>query len=505
MVKVMEDGWDYSVNIFFVATAIFSLWYLGTEYFKGGTVDDTYIIYRYVENLYSGAGFRWNIGGEKVQGFTSMGWVLVLAATRLFTESEIHTYAPRIGLAFSSVALLLAFFTARRIFSGRIKFFSFLIPLTLALSPAYVRHSISGMETSMVFFMVSLCCLASTFYRSGVVYDITMSILTITSGLTRPDLILIPATIYTSIEIYKSKSLRDFLFSTYIYYVLSLIIGLFYLSWKYIYFGDILPLPAYMKANPERVVNFVKFIFSWQLKFFAYAAVPILISTLSLFTFKYKSGFFVGLISSATLFMLYLLSVTPAMNFHYRYQMAVFIIIVIASIFGLKLLSKEIVEDSSYLSLSVFSAVCIILVIHNVGIFTEIRNESRSLHSGKSERVELAKELQPIDGLMLAGSQAGRLPYFSGVRHIDILGLNTKFVAYNRYDSENFRRKLADYIFAKEPDIYMGYTKGSFNDIMKYDKKEKYIQVKYEGLNVMVLQNSSKYTQIMKAFEKTKD
>ncbi len=437
----MEDRWDYSVNIFFSAVAIFSLWYLGVEYFKGGTVDDTYIIYRYVENLYSGAGFRWNIGGEKVQGFTSMGWVLVLAATRLFTESEIHTYAPRIGLAFSSVALLLTFLTARRIFSGTIKFFSFLIPLTLALSPAYVRHSISGMETSMVFFMVSLSCLASTFYKSGFIYNIIMSILTILSGLTRPDLILIPAAIYTSTKIYESSCLRNFLYSSYVYYILSLCIGLFYLSCKYVYFRDILPLPAYMKANPERVVNFVRFMLSWQLRFFAYAAVPILLATISFFSLYDKRGAFVDVTTSVIIFVLYLFSVTPAVNFHYRYQMAVFIPIVIASIFGLRILSKEVFEEPKTLSLSVFSVVCVVLVLHNVGRFTEIRNESRGLHNGKSERVELAKELQSIDGLMLAGSQAGRLPYFSGATHIDILGLNTKFVAYNRYDSQNFRKK----------------------------------------------------------------
>ncbi len=48
----------------------------------------------------------------------------------------------------------------------------------------------------------------------------------------------------------------------------------------------------------------------------------------------------------------------------------------------------------------------------------------------------------------------------------------------------------------------MGYTKGSFNDIMKYDKNEKYTRIKHEGLNVMLLKNSSNYEQIKKAFEK---
>ena len=500
------DKWlDYSVNITFLVASILSLWYLGIEYFNGGTVDDTYIIYRYVENLYSGAGFRWNIGGEKVQGFTSMGWVLVLAATRLFTESEIHTYAPRIGLVFSSAALLLAFLTSRRILRGNIKFFSFLIPLVLTLSPAYVRHSISGMETALVFFTISLICLVSTFHKSGIKFDIAMSTTTIISGLTRPDLILVSGILYTVIKLYKSGSIYEFIRLSYVYYILCLFMGVSYLLWKYFYFGDILPLPAYMKSDPERAINFLRFIFSWQLKFLAYAAVPTLVFVLSLCNLEDKKEFYTGTSISILSFALYLFTVTPPMNFHYRYQMATFIPIVILSIYGLKLILEDIIETSKYHSLIVFSVVCTMLVLHNVGRFTDIRNESQSLHNGKSQRVELAKELQSIDGLVLAGSQAGRLPYFSGVTHIDILGLNTKFVAYNRYSSPNFRKDLANYIYDnKLPDIYMGYAKGSFNDITKYDKHDIYREIKYRGINVMVLKESSKYSQIIEAIENTR-
>ena len=500
----MDRRLDYSVNIIFLAASILSLWYLGVEYFNGGTVDDTYIIYRYVENLYSGAGFRWNIGGEKVQGFTSMGWVLVLAASRIFTESEIHTYAPRIGLAFSSIALLLSFLTTRRVLRGRIRFFSFLVPLTLTLSPAYVRHSISGMETALVFFTMSLACLVSTFHRSGTRYDIAMSITTIISGLARPDLLLVSGILYTVIKLYKSKSIYEFIRLSYVYYSLCVSMGGAYLLWKYFYFGDILPLPAYMKSDPGRAIEFLRFIFSWQLKFLAYSAVPVLMILFSLLNTEAKKEFYTGLLISVLSFAIYLFTVTPAMNFHFRYQMAIFIPTVILSMYGLRLILENVIDTSKY-SIIVFSLVCTIVVLHNVGRFTDIRNESQSLHNGKSQRVELAKEIRSIDDLVLAGSQAGRLPYFSGVTHIDILGLNTKFVAYNRYSSSNFRKDLADYIYDnKLPDIYMGYTKGSFNDIRKYDEQNIYTEIEHQGMNLMIFRESSEYSQIIEAIENTR-
>jgi hypothetical protein len=260
-----------------------------------------------------------------------------------------------------------------------------------------------------------------------------------------------------------------------------------------------------MKADPGRAINFVHFIFSHQLKFIAYSAVPILIFIISLFDIANKKEFYIGVFASVFSFAIYLSFVIPGMNFHSRYQMSIFIPIVIISMYGLKLILEDLTDTSKYYSLMVFSVVCTILVLHNIGRFTDIRNESQNLHTGKSQRVELAKELQSIDGLVLAGSQAGRLPYFSRVTHIDILGLNTKFVAYNRYSSPNFRKELANYIYNdKIPDIYMGYTKGSFNDIRKYDKQGIYREIKYEEMDVMVLKNSDNYSKIIKAFESTR-
>jgi hypothetical protein len=42
--------------------------------------DDTYITLRYAKHLADGHGLRYNVGGERVEGFTSFLWVVILAA-----------------------------------------------------------------------------------------------------------------------------------------------------------------------------------------------------------------------------------------------------------------------------------------------------------------------------------------------------------------------------------------------------------------------------------------
>ena len=49
-----------------------------------GLTDDAFISFRYSKNLAQGQGFRWNPGGEKVEGYTNFLWVLIGALGFLF-------------------------------------------------------------------------------------------------------------------------------------------------------------------------------------------------------------------------------------------------------------------------------------------------------------------------------------------------------------------------------------------------------------------------------------
>jgi len=51
-------------------------------------IDDAYIYFVYAKNLVNGHGFVYNVGSERVEGFTSMLWVLICSASyKIFSEA----------------------------------------------------------------------------------------------------------------------------------------------------------------------------------------------------------------------------------------------------------------------------------------------------------------------------------------------------------------------------------------------------------------------------------
>ena len=66
--------------------------------------DEANIFFVYARNLVAGQGFVYNPGGERVEGFTSLLWLLVCAAARAITDRyEIVLFA--INILVISVAL----------------------------------------------------------------------------------------------------------------------------------------------------------------------------------------------------------------------------------------------------------------------------------------------------------------------------------------------------------------------------------------------------------------
>src|SRR3982751_6884282 len=49
-------------------------------------VDDANIFFVYARNIAGGHGFVFNVGGERVEGFTSLLWTLICAATARITS-----------------------------------------------------------------------------------------------------------------------------------------------------------------------------------------------------------------------------------------------------------------------------------------------------------------------------------------------------------------------------------------------------------------------------------
>jgi hypothetical protein len=127
---------------------------LAAQELPNGLFDDAYITLRYAANLIKGLGLVFN-PGERVMGTTSPLLTFVLTALgKIFGPSHLEIIAVSIGIAASVGAL---YFCDRSLDAAGLPApvkWPFLI--ILAFLPSFISNSVSGMETPLVLFLMSV-------------------------------------------------------------------------------------------------------------------------------------------------------------------------------------------------------------------------------------------------------------------------------------------------------------------------------------------------------------
>jgi len=119
--------------------------------FSSSIIDDAYIVFRYADHLVAGAGPVFN-PGERVEGFSSPAWLLLVAAARALGVSGERAVA-WLGGAFGIAAIGATWLAARRVASG----WPAVVPaVLLALHPAHAMWSVHGLETPLAVALVGL-------------------------------------------------------------------------------------------------------------------------------------------------------------------------------------------------------------------------------------------------------------------------------------------------------------------------------------------------------------
>ncbi|RPI19643.1 MAG: hypothetical protein EHM58_01180 [Ignavibacteriae bacterium] len=139
----------------FLAYVVLTFAYLSSEYIItdhqfGVPLDDSYIHYRFAENLSHGYFFHYNIG-EPTPGTTSPLWVVILTVPFLFSKSAILIYS----IAVSSIFFLLTCFQVYKL-SKRIGFnenYAMLAVFLTLISGRLLWASLSGMEVTLFSFI----------------------------------------------------------------------------------------------------------------------------------------------------------------------------------------------------------------------------------------------------------------------------------------------------------------------------------------------------------------
>lgn len=119
-------------------------------WYSDSIIDDAYIVFRYADHWVAGHGPVFNVG-ERVEGFTSPLWLACVAAARALGFSG-EAAVTVFGALFALGAVFATWALARRLSSGAA---ALVAPLLLALHPAHALWAVHGLETPLFVLLVA--------------------------------------------------------------------------------------------------------------------------------------------------------------------------------------------------------------------------------------------------------------------------------------------------------------------------------------------------------------
>lgn len=116
-------------------------------------IDDVYIYLRYARNMAEGYGLVYN-HGEAVEGYTSFLWTVMLGGVMALGAPPLAS-AQWLGVVLGALTLLLSWRAARRLLEGPAAL-SLMVPLWLATSRTFAIWAVEGMEVKLFGFTMAL-------------------------------------------------------------------------------------------------------------------------------------------------------------------------------------------------------------------------------------------------------------------------------------------------------------------------------------------------------------
>jgi len=228
-------------------------------------VDDANIFYVYARNLINGHGFVWNVGGERVEGFSSLSWVLVLSLLfGLFDAPDMSIQIINIAVISFAMAMLIhgicRYDAAGNVSLRRILLGTAFCSVWLVQYPSYIGWTVlSKMETGLwsSLLIISTSLLLNARHHRSDAADRNLGLVAVIPLLviTRPEGVLWTFVIvgtYVLIRLANGTRLLDAILSAK-YPIISFVAtnALLY-SFRLVYFKSLFPNTYYAKVSPDR-------------------------------------------------------------------------------------------------------------------------------------------------------------------------------------------------------------------------------------------------------------
>ncbi|MDP4199428.1 MAG: hypothetical protein Q8922_09870 [Bacteroidota bacterium] len=377
--------------------------------------DDAFISFRYAEHLASGNGLVWNIGGPPTEGYTNFLFVVMLALVR-FVSSDLLAPSQMIGLlaTIGSGILLLKLAThLRDAIAGIVAASLFwLMPLTWI-------NALSGMETSLFVFFVLLSLFL--FAKERLLFAFGACFL---ATLTRPEGAMLGGILSLTL-IGKMRDGTSNAFWSYAKAAMGFAVPfMVYAVWKYFYFGTLLPNSFYVKVGEP-----AKFLPGLQYaRLFVVSILPLVVAGFGIRVWRARPALLATALWAISLPIFYLF-VTPLEGLYDRFLWPDFAAFCITGALGISYLSER---------LQIRALPWGIILLQFVVMLRSPRTtQSLAAHEeiwdASMDRIVTELRLLPhVDSLMLAYGDAGYVVYKSGIRHLDLVGLNDTRIAHAR-------------------------------------------------------------------------
>jgi hypothetical protein len=389
------------------------------QYRLGYPFDDTFITFRYAKNLASGFGIVWNPGGPHTEGYTNFLLVLLLAIAQLL-RLDLLLAAQWIAILAAIGTSLFGFSIAERLLNRSA---AWVAALMLLADPFVWFNAMSAMETNLFVFFIFAVWWAFSRGEQRLAY--TFAAL---ATLTRPEgavaAVIVFAMSYnraTPLMTNVLRAIRDAL-----WFIVPIAI---YALGKLWYFGDLLPNSFYVKViQVQANAHAPRFPGLGAVKtFYIGSALLVVLAALLAWRVRDRRSYVFAIAWIVAMSIVYSASYLLMGNFD-RFTFSIEAMLnVLACAAAIALMNKW----RNRLA-GVLLAVLAVLVTHY-----ELRNGIGYLHAATRSDMNIqyrrtGEAIARIPGherMLIASSDAGVLPFYSGTQHLDLVGLNTTEIA----------------------------------------------------------------------------
>jgi hypothetical protein len=420
------------------------------------TAEDAFISFRYAENIAAGEGPVFNRGGSPVEGYSNPLWVGLLAVAKVAGFDVVST-GRYLGVFFGALVLLeiILFFglVGRRSLGAT-------AALVVATMPAFLFWSQAGLENSLYLWLLLLSLRLNLIEMREPSRAPWSAIVMFLLAVTRPEGIMffVIFGIWRMIESRRENrgeaGRRLLLWA--VFFIVPL--GVF-LLWRYHTFGMWLPNTFYAKVN-----NGVR----WNLRIGALYLlkcmnntlwIPLVVPSLSALIFRPRKNSEIGLLSRSILLIglaqvAFVLYVGGDIHPYDRFCVLIYLVLVISAFLQMR-------EAGGIRASAGSAAVAVILIAGNLLYSFSPSDRIAPAMSRPPSMLTanlaglIAGRIAPIDVLrrfanpppdifdqvgrdlrgnpeirgLLATDQCGKIPYWSGLSTVDLLGLNDPEIA----------------------------------------------------------------------------